>query len=234
MDRRHRYTERAMRVLTWAQEEARSRGAQTMASEHILLGLLRERGSVALLVLESLGIDPAQVKAEIDKSIETKPAVPSIDAVTKSAKRVLQLLPEEASSLGHSYIGTEHILLALLREEEGLAAQVLTALGADYDKVREEIVRRVGGSLSDQRQDKRARAGRKRTPTLDTYGRDLTELAEQGKLDPVIGREKEIERVIQIPVQEDQEQPCAHRGARGGQDCNRGRFSAEHQGRYRP
>lgn len=198
MDRRHRYTERAMRVLTWAQEEARSRGAQTMASEHILLGLLRERGSVALLVLESLGIDPAQVKAEIDKSIETKPAVPSIDAVTKSAKQVLQLLPEEASSLGHSYIGTEHILLALLREEEGLAAQVLTALGADYDKVREEIVRRVGGFLSDQRQDKRARAGRKRTPTLDTYGRDLTELAEQGKLDPVIGREKEIERVIQI------------------------------------
>ena len=198
MDRRQRYTERAMRVLTWAQEEARSRGAQTMSNEHILLGLLRERGSIALLVLESLGIQPAQVKEEIEKSIETKPAVPSIDAVTRSAKRVLQLLTEEASSLGHSYIGTEHILLALLREEEGLAAKILTGLGADYDKVRDEIVKRVGGTVADQRHDKRARAGRRRTPTLDTYGRDLTELAEQGKLDPVIGREKEIERVIQI------------------------------------
>ena len=169
-----------------------------MSNEHILLGLLRERGSIALLVLESLGIQPAQVKEEIEKSIETKPAVPSIDAVTRSAKRVLQLLTEEASSLGHSYIGTEHILLALLREEEGLAAKILTGLGADYDKVRDEIVKRVGGTVADQRHDKRARAGRRRTPTLDTYGRDLTELAEQGKLDPVIGREKEIERVIQI------------------------------------
>lgn len=198
MDGRQRYTERAMRVLTWAQEEARSRGSQTMDSEHILLGLLRERGSVALLVLESLGIQPAQVKNEIDKSVETKPAVPSIDAVTKSAKKVLQLLPEEASGLGHSYIGTEHILLALIREEEGLAAQILAGLGADYDKVRDEIVKRVGGEVPEQRSDKRARAGRRKTPTLDAYGRDLTELAGQDKLDPVIGREKEIERVIQI------------------------------------
>lgn len=198
MDGRQRYTERAMRVLTWAQEEAKNRGAETMDSEHILLGLLRERGSVALLVLESLGLQPAKIKDEIDKSIETKPAVPSIDAVTRSAKKVLQLLPEEAKGLGHSYIGTEHILLALAREDEGLAAQVLDSLGADYDRLRDEIVKRVGGEVAQQRPDKRGGGRRRKTPTLDTYGRDLTELAGEGKLDPVIGREKEIERVIQI------------------------------------
>ncbi len=198
MDGRQRYTERAMRVLTWAQQEARSRGARTMDSEHILLGLLKERGSVALLVLETLGISPAQIKNEIEKSIETKPAVPSIDAVTPSAKRILQMLQEESSGLGHSYIGTEHILLALIREGQGVAGQVLSGLGADYDKVRNEIVKRVGGEVPEQDSGKQARPGRGRTPTLDAFGRDLTELAGQDKLDPVIGREKEIERVIQI------------------------------------
>ncbi len=198
MSGRQRYTERAMKVLTWAQEEAKSRGAQTMDSEHILLGLLRERGSVALLVLESVGIEPAEIKTEIEKSIEIKPAVPSIDAVTKSAKKVLHLLPEEADGLGHSYIGTEHILLGLIREEEGLASRILTRLGAEYDEVRNEIVKRVGGEIVKQRPSKHARVKRTQTPTLDTYGRDLTELAKEDKLDPVIGREREVERVIQI------------------------------------
>ena len=149
MDGKQRYTERAMRVLTWAQEEARSRGAQAMDTEHILLGLLRERGSVALLVLEALGITPARVKEEIEQLSDKKDPVASIEAVTSSAKKVLQLLQEEASSLGHSYIGTEHILLGLIHEEEGLASQILSGMGADYDKTREEIVKRVGGQVQE-------------------------------------------------------------------------------------
>ncbi|HHW19302.1 MAG TPA: ATP-dependent Clp protease ATP-binding subunit [Firmicutes bacterium] len=201
MDGRQRYTERAMRVLTWAQEEARVRGAEAMDTEHILLGLLRERGSVALQVLEALGVSPSQVKEEIERSVEKKPAISAIEAVTPAAKKVLQLLQEEASSLGHSYIGTEHILLALLHEEEGLAGQILTKLGITYDDAREEIVKRVGGEINKAPEGagfQSRPAARKKTPTLDAFGRDLTELAAQGKLDPVIGREREIERVIQI------------------------------------
>jgi len=169
-----------------------------MDTEHILLGLLKERGSVALLVLETLGVSPARVKDEIEKSVDKKNPVASIEAVTVSAKKVLQFLQEEAAGLGHSYIGTEHILLALMREKEGLASQILSGMGADYDKAREEIVKRVGGDIQSPPSGGQARAGRRKTPTLDTYGRDLTELAAQGKLDPVIGREKEVERVMQI------------------------------------
>lgn len=198
MNGKQRYTERAMRVLNWAQEEARSRGAQAMDTEHILLGLLKERGSVALSILESMGITPDEIRSEIEALSEAKPPVPSIEAITETAKNVLTLLGEEAAALGHSYIGTEHILLALLREGGGIAYEVLTGLGADYDTVREEIVKRVGGQIQEPRAPQRTQTGRKSTPTLDAYGRDLTELAAQGKLDPVIGREKEIQRVIEI------------------------------------
>lgn len=198
MNGKQRYTERAMRVLNWAQEEARSRGAQAMDTEHILLGLLRERGSIALAVLEAIGILPDEIEQQIDMLSEKKPAVPSIEPITETAKNVLTLLGQEAAALGHSYIGTEHILLALLRVEEGIAYEVLTGLGADYETVREEIVKRVGGRISEPGAPRRRQVPRSKTPTLDTYGRDLTQLAAEGKLDPVIGREKEIQRVIQI------------------------------------
>ncbi len=199
MNGRERYTERAMRVLNWAQEEARRYGSETMDTEHILLGLLRETGSVGVQVLEAMGISPQMVKEELMKTMESRPRVDSVEALTPLAKRVLQVIPEEASNLGHNYVGTEHILLALLRVEEGKAAVVLTKLGADLDRAREEVVRRVGGEIKapgpalGPRRD-----GRKRTPTLDAFGRDLTALAQEGRLDPVIGRQKEIERVIQI------------------------------------
>ena len=132
-----------------------------------------------------------------------------IEAVTPGAKKVIQLLQEESTELGHTWIGTEHILLALLREGEGLAAQVMVGMGADLDRAREEVVKRVGGDLSKKAVDdvqagptasvgQAKRANAKRTPTLETYGRDLTQMAATGSLDPVIGREKEIERVIQI------------------------------------
>lgn len=202
MDGNQKYTDNAQRVLIWAQEEARLRGAEAMDTEHILFGLLRQPGTVALSVLESFGVSPSQIRQELERSIEKKPSVAAVQAITPSAKKVLQLLQEEAASLGHSYIGTEHILLALLHEEEGLAGRVLSRFGLDYDLVREEVVKRVGGEILGKPQagltPGQRGAGKKKTPTLDAYGRDLTELASQGKLDPVIGREKEIERVIQI------------------------------------
>jgi len=209
MDGRPRYTERARSVLAAAQEQARLRGAEAMDTEHILLGLLQAEGSIAIEVLRAMGIDPNAVVEEIEKNTERKPPIAGIEGVTPGAKRVIQLLQDESRDLGHTWIGTEHILLALLREGEGLAAQILTGMGAELGKAREEVVKRVGGNLSAKAEDITSgpatpgagpgrRTNAKRTPTLDTYGRDLTQLAAAGNLDPVIGREKEIERVIQI------------------------------------
>jgi ATP-dependent Clp protease ATP-binding subunit ClpC len=209
MDGRPRYTERARNVLAAAQEQARLRGAEAMDTEHILLGLLQAEGSIAVEVLRAMGIDPRAIVEEIDKNVERKPPIAGIEGVTPGAKRVIQLLQDESRDLGHTWIGTEHILLALIREGEGLAAQILIGFGADLAKAREEVVKRVGGDLSAKAAEDTTtgpapgtppgkRAGAKRTPTLETYGRDLTQLAAAGHLDPVIGREKEIERVIQI------------------------------------
>ncbi|MGE5580893.1 MAG: ATP-dependent Clp protease ATP-binding subunit [Bacillota bacterium] len=210
MDGRPRYTERARSVLAAAQEQARLRGAEAMDTEHILLGLLQAEGSIAIEVLRAMGIDPNAIIEEIDKTAERKPPISGIEGVTPGAKKVIQLLQEESKELGHTWIGTEHILLALLREGEGLAAQVMTGMGAELGKAREEVVKRVGGDLSAKAAEDISpgpaapgtppgkRANAKRTPTLETYGRDLTQLAAAGNLDPVIGREKEIERVIQI------------------------------------
>lgn len=209
MNGRPRYTERARNVIAWAQDAARMRGADAMDTEDILAGLLRAEGSIAHEVMQAMGVEPAQVQDEIDRSIEKKSPIASIEAVTPGAKRVIQLMTEESMNLGHTWIGTEHILLALLREQDGMAAQALTRLGAEIDKAREEVVKRVGGEVrragggadasnAPGQAAQSRRPEKKRTPTLETYGRDLTQLASEGKLDPVIGREKEIERVIQI------------------------------------
>ncbi len=214
MSGRPRYTERAMSVLTWAQEEARTRGASAMDTEHILLGLLKQPESLAIQVMKALGISPKEVLAQIDENTERKPASPSIESASAQAKKVIQYASEESVNLGHSWIGTEHILLALLRDEDGLGGQILKKLGGDLDRGRDEVVKRVGGTVGggaaepgpafaaqgpqSQSHSGKGKADSKRTPTLDTYGRDLNDLAAQGKLDPVIGRDKEIERVIQI------------------------------------
>jgi ATP-dependent Clp protease ATP-binding subunit ClpC len=206
MSGRPHYTERARNVLAWAQEEARMRGAEAMDTEHILLGLLREKGSLAHQVLRALRIDPEELKSETESRAKKNNPVVAIESATPAAKKVIQLANEESIGLGHSWIGTEHILLGLLREDSGLAAEILSSMGADLDRAREEVVKRVGGDLSASSDDtrpsqsgSRGRSARgKRTPTLDTYGRDLTELASKGQLDPVIGREKEIDRVVQI------------------------------------
>ncbi|MBE3599069.1 MAG: ATP-dependent Clp protease ATP-binding subunit [Limnochordaceae bacterium] len=190
-----RFTERAQRVVVLSQEEARRLGHNVVGTEHILLGLIAEGEGVAARALQSMGISLERVRAEVEKVIGRGEGTTTGQiGFTPRAKRVLELAFDEARQLGHTYIGTEHILLGLIREGEGVAAQVLRNMGADLDKVRRTVVELLGGTTPTQAKASRGR----KTPTLDQYGRDLTELAREGKLDPVIGREREIQRVIQV------------------------------------
>ncbi len=190
-----RFTERAQKVVVLSQEEARRLGHNVVGTEHILLGLAAEGEGVAARALQSMSISLDAVRAEVEKVIGKGEHPPQGQiGFTPRAKRVLELAFDEARQLGHTYIGTEHILLGLIREGEGVAAQVLKNLGADLDKVRRQVVELLGGSSGQPAKTSRTR----KTPTLDQFGRDLTDLAREGKLDPVIGREKEIQRVIQV------------------------------------
>src|SRR5690554_4731629 len=190
-----RFTERAQRVIVLSQEEARRLGHSVVGTEHILLGLIAEGEDVAARSLLSMGISIDQVRGEIERMIGRggKPSEGQI-GFTPRSKRVLELAFDEARRLGHTYIGTEHLLLGLIREGEGVAAQVLNNLGADLEKVRSQVTSQLGGGGKAKTQIPRSN----KTPTLDQFGRDLTSLASEGKLDPVIGREKEIQRVIQV------------------------------------
>ncbi len=193
-----RFTERAQRALLLAQEEAKRLQYNFVGTEHLLLGLIREGDGIAAKALLSLGVSLDKVRAEVEKVIGrgTTPAEGDIGLTPRAKKVVLELAAEEARHLGHNYIGTEHILLGLIREGEGVAARVLLNLGADLDRVRAQVIQQFGmpsNSAAPQKQRQRSQ-----TPVLDQFGRDLNQLAEEGKLDPVVGREKEIERVIQI------------------------------------
>lgn len=200
-----RFTERAQKVVVLSQEEARRLGHNVVGTEHILLGLAAEGEGVAARSLQAMGIGLEKVRAEVEKVIGRGDGTPQGNiGFTPRAKRVLELAFDEARQLGHTYIGTEHILLGLIREGEGVAAQVLKNLGADLDKVRRHVVDLLGGSSG---QSSKSQRGRK-TPTLDQFGRDLTELAREGKLDPVIGRAKEIQRVIQVLSRRTKNNPC--------------------------
>ncbi|MGC8487655.1 MAG: ATP-dependent Clp protease ATP-binding subunit [Clostridia bacterium] len=193
------FTEKARRVVIYAQEEARRMGHNFVGTEHLLLGLIREANSLPSKVLQSLGLDLETVRGEVLKATGRGPSIgPNEDvAFTPRAKKVvLELAGEEARALGNSFIGPEHLLLGLIREGEGVAAQVLLAAGADLNKVRHQLVH-MAGSQSGNGQPAGESAS-VNTPTLDLYGRDLTQMAREQKLDPVIGRQKEIERVIQI------------------------------------
>jgi len=191
----NRFTERARRVILLAREEAKRLDHDYLGTEHLLLGLIREGEGVAALALQNMGIDLEQVRQEVEKAVGRGGGSLFLGQIpfTPRAKKVLELAVTEARNLGHNYIGTEHLLLGLIREGEGVAAQILTNLGADLERVREEVVALLGEKVSVDREPQPTN-----TPTLDRYGRDLTELARNGELDPVIGREKEIERVIQI------------------------------------
>ena len=196
-----RFTERARQVVVLAQEEARTLKHNYIGTEHILLGLLREEEGLAARVLESLDITTERVRSQVVRIVGSGEEVTSGQIpFTPRAKKVLELALREALSLGHNYIGTEHILLGLVRENEGVAARILLDFDADSDKIRNEVIRMLSGP-GGRRQGGGAGGageGKKSSKLLDQFGRNLTRLAEEGKLDPVIGRETEIERIMQI------------------------------------
>ena len=198
-----RFTDRARRVVVLAQEEARLLNHNYIGTEHILLGLIHEGEGVAAKALESLGISLEAVRAQVEEIIGHGGSAPSGHIpFTPRAKKVLELSLREALQLGHNYIGTEHILLGLIREGEGVAAQVLVKLGADLSRVRQQVIQLLSGYAGGKEGAAQGTGPGESAPSgslvLDQFGRNLTQLAREKKLDPVIGREKEIERVMQV------------------------------------
>ena len=204
-----RFTDRAKKVMNLARQEAQRFNHEYLGTEHILLGLVQEGSGVAANVLKNMGIDLNKIRMEVEKIVKTGPSMVTMGQLpfTPRAKKVLELSMEEAGNLGHNYIGTEHLLLGLIKENEGIAAQVLLNLGVKLEDVREEVLDFLGADSSEEEDEDTAlssedgpaaASGKSKTPALDSFGRDLTELASEGKLDVVIGREDEIERVVQI------------------------------------
>src|SRR5262245_45411490 len=228
-----RFTDRARKVMGLAKAEAQRLNHEYIGTEHILLGLVQEGSGVAANVLKNMNIDLKRIRAEIEKIVKGNPTLVTQGNLpfTPRAKKVLELAMEEASNLGHNYIGTEHLLLGLIKENEGIAARVLLNLGVKLEEVREEILEflgadtryNAGGGESGEEANAAGggggnaapgsgepsgggpetsggatAGGKSKTPALNAFGRDLTALAREGKLDPVIGRRREIERVMQI------------------------------------
>ncbi|MBK0870645.1 MULTISPECIES: ATP-dependent Clp protease ATP-binding subunit [unclassified Saccharopolyspora] len=198
-----RFTDRARRVVVLAQEEARELGHSYIGTEHVLLGLIQEGGGVAAKALESSGLDRADVRREVEETIGRGERSPAENLpFTPGAKKVLELSLREALQLGHEHIGTEHILLGLLREGEGIAAQVLIKLGADLDRLREEVLQLLsdstGGGAEPSGAGARGGGQPSSATTLDQFGSNLTKRATDNDLDPVIGREQETERIMQV------------------------------------
>ena len=212
-----RFTDRARKVMQLANQEAQRFNHEYIGTEHILLGLVKEGSGVAANVLKNLDVDLRKIRLEVEKLVQSGPEMVTMGKLpqTPRAKKVIEYSMEEARNLNHNYVGTEHILLGLLREQEGVAAQVLMNLGLKLEEVREEVLNLLGHGLEGEGSSERggregvgvggqasesssSRGSKSKTPALDSFGRDLTELARQGKLDPVIGREREIERAIQI------------------------------------
>jgi ATP-dependent Clp protease ATP-binding subunit ClpC len=212
-----RFTDRARKVMQLANQEAQRFNHEYIGTEHILLGLVKEGSGVAANVLKNLDVDLRKIRLEVEKIVQSGPDMVTMGKLpqTPRAKKVIEYAMEEARNLNHNYVGTEHLLLGLLREQEGVAAQVLMNLGLKLEDVREEVLNLLGhGTEQGETSERGGKAGeaggktgegaaggkgsRSRTPALDSFGRDLTELAKQTKLDPVIGRENEIERIMQV------------------------------------
>ena len=196
----NRFTDRVQRVIIIAQEEAKRLNHDYVGTEHILLGLVALGEGVAAKVLANIGVDLRRVRTEVEKLVGTGDNVMLLGEIpfTPRAKKVLELAVEEAQNFGHTYVGTEHLLLGLLREEEGIAARVLENLGVRINEVREEVAALLGETGETVGENHSTSKTKTKTPNLDEFGRDLTALARDGKLDPVIGRDEEIERLIQI------------------------------------
>ncbi|XWS60203.1 hypothetical protein CRYUN_Cryun07bG0015300 [Craigia yunnanensis] len=203
-----RFTEKAIKVIMLAQEEARRLGHNFVGTEQILLGLIGEGTGIAAKVLKSMGINLKDARVEVEKIIGRGSGFVAVEIpFTPRAKRVLELSLEEARQLGHNYIGSEHLLLGLLREGEGVAARVLENLGADPSNIRTQVIRMVGEG-NEVSVVPGGSTGNTKMPTLEEYGTNLTKLAEEGKLDPVVGRQAQIERVIQILGRRTKNNPC--------------------------
>src|SRR5438034_7139285 len=206
-----RFTDRARKVMQLANQEAQRFNHEYIGTEHILLGLVKEGSGVAANVLKNLDIDLRKIRLEVEKIVQTGSGNEMVTMGklphTPRAKKVIEYSIEEARNLNHHSVGTEHLLLGLLREQEGVAAQVLMNLGLKLEDVREEVLNLLGHNMDSGESsggggggsgERTASKGKSKTPALDSFGRDLTELARQNKLDPVIGRQNEIERVIQV------------------------------------
>ncbi|XP_040378967.1 chaperone protein ClpC1, chloroplastic [Oryza brachyantha] len=204
-----RFTEKAIKVIMLAQEEARRLGHNFVGTEQILLGLIGEGTGIAAKVLKSMGINLKDARVEVEKIIGRGSGFVAVEIpFTPRAKRVLELSLEEARQLGHNYIGSEHLLLGLLREGEGVAARVLESLGADPNNIRTQVIRMVGESTEAVGAGVGGGSSGQKMPTLEEYGTNLTKLAEEGKLDPVVGRQDQIERVTQILGRRTKNNPC--------------------------
>jgi len=192
-----KFTERVRKVMFLAREEAARLQHDYIGTEHLLLGILREGEGIGATVLNNLNLDLDAIRQAVENMVSSSGGTLTIGEIpfTPRAKRVLELSVDEARQLGHNYVGTEHLLLGLIREGEGIAARVLIELGVDRKKVREETLKLLGGTPAQNREEREERV---ETPALNQFGRDLTQMAREGKLDPVIGRENEIERVIQV------------------------------------
>ncbi|WP_163539020.1 ATP-dependent protease ATP-binding subunit ClpC [Gracilibacillus sp. YIM 98692] len=194
-----RFTERAQKVLALSQEEAVRLGHNNIGTEHILLGLVSEGEGIAAKALHAIGLSPEKIREEVESLIGKGNQVSQTIHYTPRAKKVIELSMDEARKLGHSYVGTEHILLGLIREGEGVAARVLNNLGVSLNKARQQVLQLLGSNESNNTQHGRGSQNNAvNTPTLDSLARDLTAIAKEGGIDPVIGRGKEIERVIQV------------------------------------
>ena len=204
-----RFTDRARKVMALANQEAQRFNHDYIGTEHILLGLVKEGSGVGANVLKNLGVDLRKVRLEVEKLVKSGPEMVTMGKLpqTPRAKRVIEFAIEEARNLNHNYVGTEHLLLGLLREQDGVAAQVLMNLGLKLEDVREEVLNLLGAGVEPEESPMAGGApgdapskkgGKSKTPALDSFGRDLTDLARDGKLDPVIGRAQEIERVITV------------------------------------
>jgi ATP-dependent Clp protease ATP-binding subunit ClpC len=204
-----RFTERVRKVIQLAREEAMRFNHDYIGTEHLLLGLVKEGEGIAATALANLGVDLRTLRLEVEKLVEQGPATVSVGEIpfNPQAKKVLELAVEEARKFNHNYIGTEHLLLGLIKEGEGIAAHVLDNMKVDVERVQREIVKLLGGPSS--KLTGATDTKKTQTPALDAFGRDLTELAREDKLDPVIGREAH------------KKQPCAHRRGRRWQDGHR-------------
>jgi ATP-dependent Clp protease ATP-binding subunit ClpC len=196
------FTDRVKKVMQLAREESVRLGNDYVGTEHLLLGLIREGEGVAIAVLKNLSVDLEELSRDIERSINTSGGMMTIGQMipfTPRAKKVLEVAAQEARTMGHRYIGTEHLLLALLKDNESAAANALATVQVEYDGVKEEIDNVLNGNASASSEpDENTSKKKSKTPFLDHFGRDLTMAAKEGRLDPIIGRAEEIERIVQI------------------------------------